>query len=194
MSDLRLEVEDVSLTRARRDDITLGDAIAAAAVDGAVALGWSARAVSFGRLDGGQVTGPDRAPLATDEWFEARVFDAGAELRWLRRHGPRGLAVCVSEQPKRIPDGWDALPSKVLGKITGGQALLWGRARGRGATEGWTSLTAARIGSIETPIAAPVGASVVITSVEYLGTDPHGNAITVDERLTGLAVLDQKDR
>jgi CRISPR-associated protein (TIGR03984 family) len=71
--------------------------------------------------------------------------------------------------------------------VIGGGYLLWGRALG-GGPPGWTTLAAARIGSLPVPVpGSGAGDRITLTYLEYVAVEPiHGNAYIAEERLTGL--------
>lgn len=134
--------------------------------------------------------------------YEARIFTADSELRWLSLPGESPAAALLTTidltTADTIPDGWsqdDPIePLKTLARTY----LLWGTAAKKQLhqADGWTMLTTARIGHITVPLAPPSQAARVhLTAVEYLQVvDRHGNTAVVEERLTGLHAIKEPSR
>ncbi len=126
--------------------------------------------------------------VGTGPVFEARLFDRDMELRWLHSDGGLGRAVLVAEDQQLLPAAFDEELPPVDAHATVQQSyLVWGRP-GPGGPDGWTCLSAARIGSILVPLAAVgSGRRVRLQAREYVSAEPtHGNAYVADERLLGL--------
>ncbi|MEV5575466.1 CRISPR-associated protein Csx19 [Spirillospora sp. NPDC052269] len=117
--------------------------------------------------------------------FEARVFDEHTELRWLDNADDIGRTVMLSEDAAALPAAFATLdPVKATGTVTGGY-LLWGKAVQ--ASDGWTTLTTERIGSLRVPGEFSRGGHVALVTREYIARDPnHGNAYVAEERLLGF--------
>jgi len=118
--------------------------------------------------------------------YEARLFHAEAELRWLHRHQGQGDAVLLTTtETLKV---WVQTPEAeaVTGHIEQ-RYLLWGEGTGAPVGTGWSQLSTARIGAYLAPIGgiAPHG-RVQLTAMEYLKTYSHGNVGVFEERLTGL--------
>lgn len=118
--------------------------------------------------------------------FEARVFSEHTELRWLHEADDRGRAVLLTEDPTAVPDAFEAgTPVTAIGTEAGGY-LLWGKAVR--TSDGWTTLTTERIGSLRVPGEFDRGDHVELTTREYIARDPdHGNAYIAEERLLSFA-------
>ena len=194
------------------DDIKLEHALRAVAsvFDGAdaVALLYSARKCQLARLRAGALTDSHEQAVDLNGIFEARIFNEKAEFRWLNRQDGQGRAVLLSEEP--IPesaesrfnidvtlDAVDRRPQSYL---------LWGEGVGL-ESNGWATLTTARLGNLSLPISNLGTGRAQLRSVEYFAeadvdgvivqTDYdmaknagklHGNVILVEERLLGLEV------
>jgi CRISPR-associated protein (TIGR03984 family) len=112
--------------------------------------------------------------------FEARIFNAQAELRWLKGYG---AAIITDDTFKNDKDYVDTNPQNYL---------LWGQSTGNfSADEKWTQFGEARIGAffVPAPKIAPRGYAQ-ITAVEYLKKYEDGNVAVADERLTGIKPYD----
>jgi CRISPR-associated protein (TIGR03984 family) len=182
-----------TLHRWRQADVTLPDAIGwarPATGDDATVIALSASSVVLGLIAAdGTVTNETGDPVSLDGCFEARMFSAAGELRWLHRNAGRGVAVVVSEttHPLGVAESEDYQAS--LGPIT---YLVWGT--GNGASQsGWSQTHQARVGSRWYPTAGLAdGERLELHAVEYIGRGEHGNAIILEERLCGLRVREGK--
>lgn len=112
----------------------------------------------------------EKGEIDVSEVYEARVFNAKRELRW----------VCGYE-PKTISD--EDFPN---GEKIEQTYLLWGQSTGE--TQGdWTKFAEARIGAFYVPIKiAEANRYAQFTAVEYLAEFEDGNMAVVEERLTGI--------
>ena len=128
------------------------------------------------------VTTDEARRSAPEGVFEARAFTEHTELRWLHDDADRGRAVLLTEDPSALPDDFaKPAPVETIGTKTGGY-LLWGKAVE--TSDGWTTLTTERIGSLRVPGEYARGAHVALTTCEYIARDPeHGNAYIAEERL-----------
>ena len=139
--------------------------------------------------DGGAPAHGDRNALLA-EAYELRVFCRDWELRWLR-DGTKGRAVLASE--KEIPAEGFTPVEKPWGEVAEPQGylpqtyLLWGQAA-EPSRDGWTKLTAARIGTLWAPVPnVEEKGRVQLHAGEYLVRMEHGNVVVAHERLTHLA-------
>jgi len=134
-------------------------------------------------------TGP--ITVETSQLIEIRLFDQGAELRWLSVQGTgKGTSAIrektAAEQPDLTP----------LDKPS--RQLLWGQISNT-SVEGWVRVSDARIGSFWAPITQgkppnPLGDQTwfaAFQTQEYLDKDKHGNWFVADERYLGIAALPQ---
>ncbi|WP_448604651.1 type III-D CRISPR-associated protein Csx19 [Thermoleptolyngbya sp.] len=165
---------------------------------GAIALFYSPQACRFGRLEpDGQVTictnskqGWQAQTLDLSPVFEARIFNEQAELRWLKVPRQNGRAVLLTEleQLKNCFDSSGELPYL---KSIDQAYLLWGKRLEQSAPEGWSILSAARIGAMAVPISSSGSQdTVILHSREYPGeVDEYGNVAVQEERLMELTWL-----
>jgi CRISPR-associated protein (TIGR03984 family) len=167
-----------------RDDVTLVGALSAYASvlgEGRCALLYSpSRCVVASVADDGNLLSPTAFRL--DEVFEARVFGADAELRWLHTGGGSGRAALVNE--RHGAETREVLDTK------NGTYLVWGSGTGEQPMPGWSVVSEARVGSIAVPVAdLAAGGRVVLRYTEYLAPeDEHGNVAVIEERLSGMGV------
>ncbi|TMR00137.1 TIGR03984 family CRISPR-associated protein [Actinomadura soli] len=127
------------------------------------------------------VTTADARRSTPEGVFEARVFNEHTELRWLN-DADSGRTVLLTEDPTVLPAAFAKPdPLEATGTIKGGY-LLWGKAVQ--ASDGWTTLTTERIGSLRVPGEFGGGCHVALATCEYIARDPaHGNAYIAEERL-----------
>jgi CRISPR-associated protein (TIGR03984 family) len=155
--------------------------------ESAIALLYSARRCRLLRLeqDGGlsdEKGGRDE--LAS--FFEARIFNSRAELRWLNHELGRGRAALISEDDKLDVFGGRCRKEEAVCRIKQ-RYLLWGEGTGESVGEGWSHLATARIGELLVPLSGVKRYQrVQITAIEYLKEYKYGNVGVFDERLTGL--------
>lgn len=107
--------------------------------------------------------------------FEARVFNADREMRWLKGCG----TVIISDASFAGAD--------FIGKLDQNY-LVWGQKyAGDESQNGWTKFATARIGAFYIPVElGPEETYARFTAVEYLKRYADGNVAVVDERLTGI--------
>lgn len=108
--------------------------------------------------------------------YEARVFNAEKELRWVNEANGKGKSTIIS----------DANFTDAIGTIRQNY-LLWGQSTN--TTNGnWTQFAEARIGAFFVPIKIS-GANKYahFTAVEYLREFEDGNVAVFEERLTGIS-------
>lgn len=180
----------------------------------ASALLYSPRACWLAKLEsgGGVVAscGKEKQPTAlTDEdlqsVYEARVFNARAELRWLNQADGSGAAVVLCADDER--DFFGAKPVPYKTKIKNEEKdlvdsikqtyLLWGQSVAIPSdadtpseiVDGWTQFAEARVGSFFVPlkISAP-NKRAQFTAYEYFGEYEDGNVAVAEERLTGIEI------
>ena len=180
--------QDLTLEQAFSD---CGDLLTDAAV-----LVYSSTQCRLGRFHNGR---PDyHGQVVADETiFEARVFNAAGELRWIAEGDPtagQGRAVFLTEIESQKPKEWSPIEEKNRPLFfRKGQYILWGQCRE--AQEGWVKLFEHRVGNIWAPFSAggnmKSGDRLAITYAEYIATaDKSGNQAVVAERLTGLTLLE----
>lgn len=136
-------------------------------------------------------------PLAIDQVYEARFFNAQVELRWLRdpAGGGEGSAVWLAEQPLHLPQGWHAAPLPDLIPLPDSHRVLTGTLASPADRAGWQTLNAPRHGTLCIPLDVPAPGQRPAWRVrEYLGPAPgtageDGNHMVVEERLIGLEPL-----
>lgn len=113
--------------------------------------------------------------------FEARIFNADAELRWFNDNG-KSIVVTLRETETNEEFGGEVC-------LTNPQNyLLWGEISPNNQTSGnWTELAEARIGKFSVPILTTSRAC--FTAIEYLKSfdDQDGNVAVFEERLTGIS-------
>jgi len=162
----------------------------------AVGLAYSPNRCSFvqrsgaGLLDHHHAT-PTLSELVHDDIFECRLFSPQGELRWW--HPPSepsgvGVAALLTETSVE-PAGWTLASTREV-EVREGEYLLWGEGMAqKPAAQGWSWLSAARVGPMAVPFGNVAdGGKVVLRVTEYvdLESDEHGNAVVVEERLVEL--------
>jgi CRISPR-associated protein (TIGR03984 family) len=181
-----------TLYRATTVGVSLPDALKALGGRAAVALLYAPGWCRFGRVDeAGLFTGPPGEPLLLAEVYEARAFHEAAELRWWNDPvAGQHRAALLAGQPI-TPDGWQGGATRMTVIDTIEQTyLLWGKAGG--ASPGWTTLTAARIGRLDVPTAG--GPRVVVRAREYLQQFDDGNVAVAEERLLAVEPYEPEER
>lgn len=185
-----------SLYAWRKEEVELVGAIAdcAEALQGAVGLFYSLPWCRFGQLMKQQVDNTTtvrdfEGDMKLNLVFEARIFNANAELRWLKS-GSTGAAVILSESETLPGLDWslalDAM--KNLEPLDTISYLLWGEGTNIPSNNEWSCLTAARIGKLYVPISGvKPNHRVQLVAKEYTGkVDCYGNMAVVEERLIEL--------
>ncbi|MEV6981854.1 CRISPR-associated protein Csx19 [Sphaerisporangium sp. NPDC051017] len=162
--------------------ITLPEALEAARLDGGCALLTAPSAYRLARAAGrGCVTPTGPADLSAV--YEARVFTAHVELRWVEA----GYAVLLTEDASLLPGAFGE-PLDALDVVTTIETryLVWGTATT--STPGWAMLASARVGALAVPMAAaPETGRIRLAVREYVVADKaHGNAYVAEERLIGF--------
>ncbi|TVQ17103.1 MAG: TIGR03984 family CRISPR-associated protein [Leptolyngbya sp. DLM2.Bin15] len=190
-----MTTQETTLYRYRADEqMSLIDAIAACqkALEGAIALLYSPQSCTLARLapDGTLRDAGERAIDLTDV-FEARLFNAICELRWLNRLAGVGDAALISEAAQNSLTGFVATDPQVCEPLLQ-QYLLWGeRARSQPGVDSWQRLADARIGKLDIPLAQRFSQEqrVYLKTCEYLdAVDDYGNVAVIEERLVKLEV------
>ncbi|PID55085.1 MAG: hypothetical protein CSB46_00895 [Micrococcales bacterium] len=126
------------------------------------------------RLQAGQVTRyTGRVDLC--DVFEARVFNAAKELRWVHRSKGSGRVAIV-------PDGCsENRQPKPFHEHKTIERLLWGSVAD--THDGWTSVYSPRYGTAHLPLPGVAKSErVYLRSVEYTVEDQYGNVRVADLR------------
>jgi CRISPR-associated protein (TIGR03984 family) len=144
----------------------------------------------FAVLRDGSLLDHDDQPWPLSSVFEARVFNAAGELRWVHEGAGFGRAALVTARPlDTFREGWEPSERAFLDALDGGY-LLWGKADTEQVRAGWTSLFEARIGELQVPLAPAAGVKFLrLKTIEYLGQpagDDFGNVRVIEEQLTGF--------
>lgn len=198
----------VELRVRRAENLSLAEAIAGCGplLDEAVAILYTPAACRFAVLSGASgedpaLRAPDAsgkpAPLPLDAVFEARLFNAAVELRWLHESEGRGTAVLLSERPA---GDLAACLDKEAAAVTAiaaieQQYLLWGKARGADASPpGWSRLSEARVGTFWVPLALREGEHARLVTREYVTEFEDGNVAVAEERLLRLEPCQEATR
>jgi CRISPR-associated protein (TIGR03984 family) len=184
VSSLQL-IEAAQLNRARRDNVTLGDALKDGPHDGATVIAWSPNEVIVAAWDDRKWANHAGAEVNLGDCFEARSFNANEELRWLARGDGTGTAVLVSELALSTDERWTPVTTEpVEARVDGVRYLAFGS--GAGTSNGWTTLSSARLGHWFAPVAA-TGSDrhVALAATEYVARGAEGNAVVIDERFIG---------
>jgi len=190
-----MTTQETTLYRYRADgQMSLMASITACrqALEGAIALLYSPQSCTLARLapDG---TLRDAGDLALDlsDVFEARLFNAVCELRWLNRLAGVGDTALISEIAQQALTGFAAIDAPDC-ECLSQQYLLWGeRARNQPSAESWQRLADARIGKLDIPLAQKFTQEqrIYLKTCEYLApADNYGNMAVIEERLVNLEV------
>jgi CRISPR-associated protein (TIGR03984 family) len=167
-------------------------AILTAPDDQAYALLYDPQSCSFARLDSsGMLRDAKDGVVNVTTVFEAYLFNAVAELRWLHVRDGNGRVAVLSEHENLNLFGKAPCCHTLHGRIDQ-RYLLWGEGTATRLSTGWSQLAEARTGAFPVPV-ANVGAQqrVQLTAFEYLQTYEYGNVGVCEERLTGLVVADE---
>ena len=117
--------------------------------------------------------------VENEKIYEARVFNAEKELRWVKGYESKML----SDSELKKENGFvDTIPQKYL---------LWGQSTN--LTKGdWTQFAEARIGAFFVPITNVADKGYAqFTAVEYLKEFTDGNVAVFEERLTGISEVEK---
>jgi CRISPR-associated protein (TIGR03984 family) len=168
--------------------VTLAQSLSQSGFADAVALLSSPHEYVAVRFDQGSCRTAEGSAYGLDAVFEARVFDAERELRWLAQDGATGRAVVLSEDEELLPDTFsEHLAHLEAVEILPVGYLLWG---GQLSGEDKARLHSARIGTLAIPVdAPPEGGRLRLAAREYVLVEPvHGNAYVGEERLIGFGI------
>ncbi|MFI6802169.1 type III-D CRISPR-associated protein Csx19 [Streptosporangium canum] len=163
--------------------VTLARAIEAAGVAGGCALLTAPSAYHVARVEGGRCV-TEAGPVDLSTVYEARVFTAQVELRWVEA----GYAVLLTEDRSLLPPSFDGPVEPLSAEaVLDVRYLLWGEVKA--FTSGWVALGSARIGTLTVPVATPFPQDRIrLVAREYVVADRvHGNAHVAEERLVGFA-------
>lgn len=186
----------ITLHGRRQEEIQLVDAIAACqpCFGEAMGLFYSPERCFLSQIKGIAVTDSNGQLSKLDRVFEARIFNANYELRWLNQTGGAGIAVLISEHP--IEDYLTEQVDDLQAIDTQAQTyLLWGEGYSEKLPENWdrsnwSRLATSRLGKLDVPIAGVSKSKqrIKLTAKEYFrGMDElYGNVIVAEERLIGL--------
>ena len=126
--------------------------------------------------------------------FEARLFNAQADVRWLHAREGRGEAAAVAETSKlklfgiEEPSGQECATPPIKQTY-----MLWGAGSGD-STEKWSEMTTARTGAFLVPVPHLARQErVQFNSVEYVKSYRDGNLGVFEERLTGLTKCETRN-
>ncbi len=183
------------LNRYRRNQISLNEAVdqflAATGEAKATGILYTPRRCLVVRIrrgsDGPVFEHPKEQPVNA---YEARVFTAEAELRWLNDPTPTAChrAVVISEKDLSEPvASWNCDELLATG-VLDQQYLLWGETDSGNQPDGWVRLSAARVGAYWIPMNARPGPKqqIRLLTREYLGRAQYGNVVVAEERLVGF--------
>lgn len=144
----------------------------------------------FARLAAGKICDRGGHPVPLDRVFEARLFNAAAELRWLQEPGGAGTAVLLTEVQNLVLNENPTETLSALDRIPQNY-VLWGE--GLAALgSGWCRLAEARIGGFDVPVNCTPKQRARLLAREYVCDvpgDDHGNVAVLEERLLGLEVM-----
>jgi CRISPR-associated protein (TIGR03984 family) len=196
-----MTTQETTLYRYRADgQMSLTTAIAASqeALEGAIALLYSPQSCTLARLasDGtlrdasdGEAFQGNRALDLTDV-FEARLFNAVCELRWLNRLAGVGDAALIAEAAQQSLTGFVATDPQACEALSQ-QYLLWGELGSKLNVDSWRRLADARIGKLDIPMTQEFtqDQQVYLKTHEYLApADNYGNMAVIEERLVKLEI------
>ncbi|MBF0583231.1 MAG: hypothetical protein HQL80_03230 [Magnetococcales bacterium] len=163
-----------------------------------IGLFYTPKRCLFGRVSAdGIIETPEDEGLDLCEVFEARIFNAVGELRWLQHSegNTTGRAVFVTEEENTSPNGWQEGTS-LFGLTPMPDAyLLWGTTTGWNRKKAWLQLATPRIGGLYVPIPSTVlpgeNKRLRLLRREYLGCaeEQHGNMAVLEDRLLGVEEL-----
>ena len=179
----------------RQEKMTLVGAISACqpCFDDAVGLFYSPESCFLSQVKGTEVKDSGGNTVKLDRVFEARIFNAEYELRWLNQEGGEGIAVLLSEQSIKnyLTEKVDDLQAIDIQEQT---YLLWGEVLAvNNLVSGWSRLATSRLGKLDVPIsgATKQGQRVKLKATEYFQVldDLYGNVIVAEERLMGFQLV-----
>lgn len=200
-------MQNVILNRQRRDDLSfekLIEALASAQPLPAVGFVATAACAGFLRI---RAVGPagveNPAKLRLEQVYEARLWTAHWEVRWLKdpeADDGRGRAVALAETPLDWT-GWSPLPAledlEPLEDEVFCRQILDGKVRtGDAPLPGWCWLKPSGRRPVAVPCSAPENAGLAYRLREYLGPAPgragerHGNRLVVEARILSIEPLE----
>ncbi|WP_449246023.1 type III-D CRISPR-associated protein Csx19 [Desulfarculus baarsii] len=142
--------------------------------------------------------------LSPQQFYEARIFGRGYEVRWLSHgRGDRcGKAVWLCDNEDGGPQSvtgndWGEAAKKLYLECYDQDYLLWGKPaeeeRDDVTGQRWTRLREFRIGDLWVPCAIEAGKRVFLRTKEYLGVeDDYGNVGVLAECLVELCCKPEK--
>ncbi len=188
-----------TLYRYRAEELTLRDAIAACqqALEGAIALLYSPQSCTLACLvTDGTLQDAEDCALDLTNVFEARLFNAVCELRWLNRLAGVGDAALISEIAQPALTGFAVTDPQACESMSQ-QYLLWGEhaRKTKAKSNTWQRLADARIGKLDIPLDREFTQEqrVYLKTREYLAVaddDDYGNMAVIEERLVNLEVAE----
>ena len=124
--------------------------------------------------------------------YELRLFDAHCDVRLLLDGACWRVAVLGEDANLPLPAALSLGPprSMIASATQCHDYLLWGKTAGTPSQNGWTRLTAARIGGLWVPYnLSGSNTGVAMTAQEYFEKPERGdgNVVYAAERLTGFA-------
>lgn len=177
-------------------DITLTEAIAACQqqLKEAIALLYSPDSCKFLRLKNREfeyASNEEKECHKLSSVFEARIFTADHELRWLNRENGQGDAVLLTETPQAL-SSFQKFQESIEDRLDQ-HYLLWGEPvlNPRNIQGDWQRLAEARIGKLNIPISEQFKHKqqrVYLKTYEYITKLEYGNCVVVQERLISLEV------
>jgi CRISPR-associated protein (TIGR03984 family) len=184
----------ITLHGRRAENIMLFEAIADCqpCFGDAVGLFYSPESCFLSQIQEAEVKDSSGQSVRLDRIFEARIFNANYELRWLNQQGGKGIAVLLSEQE---------ITNYLTEEIENLQAidtqeqtyLLWGEGYSANLQPGWSRLATSRLGKLDVPIAGAnrQGQRIKLKAKEYFQVldDLYSNVIVAEERLMGLQLV-----
>ena len=177
--------EQQSLRRIVHRDVAAHDVLAwlvGQGLGGGIAFGMAMAPHRFdlAKVADGVIAFCEAGP-SLDAAYEIRLFGRATDARWQRDGATGCLTVLTVDIACR--GGAEVATVDRLHR----HYRLFGTAS-RGARDGWSAATSARIRAIQVPVAAAHGSVLHLTAVEHIGRAKHGNAVVVAERLTGIEV------
>jgi CRISPR-associated protein (TIGR03984 family) len=158
----------------------------------AVGLFYSPESCFLGKIAQTSVTDSSGTSVDLDRFFEARIFNAHYELRWLNERGGKGMAVLLSEENinSYLAGPVDPEESIDIEAIDTEEQtyLLWGE--GVSSNNGWSRLATSRLGKLDVPIGgvSKPKQRVKLIAKEYFRCmgELYGNVVVAEERLIGF--------
>jgi CRISPR-associated protein (TIGR03984 family) len=176
-----------------QNDMKLVDAIVTCqeCFSDGVGLFYSPESCFLGKVVKAGITDSNGKPINLDRVFEARIFNADYELRWLNDRGGKGTAVLLSE--KEIKTYLADFVESVKAIDTEQQTyLLWGEgfSSSQPLQKDWSRLATSRLGKLDVPIEGvnQQKQRVKLIAKEYFQCmdELYGNVVVAEERLIGF--------